>query len=279
MNKIVKHIDPILLGGVIGSLIISAWLWFLKITSPEISTIIALLGIIITLQIDLGGRIEKNRVKGIDRDALLNDIESLPWLETMMFDIVKSCKNIFNSPSRQYFYSQTKQQLELCKNHVQEIERGYLKTDYNDVLPLINAIASTKSILRTISVATLDVEFWNSAPGKKLWEANKSAIKRKVVIERIFVIPALSEEIDLIIKKHHNAGVTCYIINEENLNPSAIMDLIIFDDAMSYEAILNAKGYPVENLLSTENIGIKNKIENFSRIKYQATEYEGARDS
>lgn len=192
MNKIVKHIDPILLGGVIGSLIISAWLWFLKITSPEISTIIALLGIIITLQIDLGGRIEKNRVKGIDRDALLNDIESLPWLETMMFDIVKSCKNIFNSPSRQYFYSQTKQQLELCKNHVQEIERGYLKTDYNDVLPLINAIASTKSILRTISVATLDVEFWNSAPGKKLWEANKSAIKRKVVIERIFVIPALS---------------------------------------------------------------------------------------
>ena len=135
MKKIIEHLDPILLGGVVGSIAISAWLWMLSVTSPATSTIIALLGIIITLQIDHAACTEKNRTRGVSHERLIKDMESLPWIEEFVVDVIKSCKKIFDNPSHQYFYSQTKQQLFSCKNYIQEIERGYLKTDYNDVLP------------------------------------------------------------------------------------------------------------------------------------------------
>lgn len=276
MYKSSYSLDPVLLIGLLLSLFIPSTVWLLNVSSIETSTIFSFLGIIITLQIDQIFRLERNKYKGQKYSQLMKDLESIPWLENNIFEMSSSVANIFSDKNKSHFFAQSKNHILMCKSIIQKIESGYLETPYDDVQPLIDSVESTDKIMRAISVTAIDVDFWNSAEGEKLWKANEDALRR-ISIERIFVLTQLTPDIEAVIQRHHESGVDCYLVNEDKLRNSSIEDIIIFDEAMAYRAIVNAKGDPVKNSLSSNPIDIAQKIKHFNKIKTLSKKYEPMR--
>ena len=269
-----KKIDYFIITGVMIAIIISLVLYILGIETIN-SVIIALLGIIITLQIDIINRMEKTLLLNKQYFKLGNKIESIPWLYNSILNIVDSTNTIILKSKNNLFKDSVKHEVEKCQNVLDEIKRGYLKTDFYDINPLLIALENTKKILRAVSVCNIDDDFWESSIGQRFWDENVIAMKnRNICIERIFIYEEWTDKLQKQVKKQADSGVKVLIISKDKLPDYLCNDRIIYDAKFMYKAILNSNGIPIENLLSTNESDINHEIKIFNRSKHLASEFE-----
>jgi hypothetical protein len=268
-----KKIDYFIIIGVMTAIIISLILYILGIETIN-SVFIALLGIIITLQIDIINRMEKTLHVNKQYFELGNKIESISWLYSSIFNIVHSTNIIVSKSKNSLFKDSAKYEVERCQNMLDNLKRGYLKTDYYDINPLLMALEKTKNNLRSVSVLSIDTQFWESSMGKKFWEENIRAINRNVSIERIFVYETWDDKLQKLIEKQVAAGVKVFVISQDKLPHYLCVDMIIYDNEFMYKAILNSNGIPIENLLSTNVSDINHEIKIFKKNQHFANKFE-----
>ena len=190
--------------------------------------LVALLGIIITLQIDLISRIEQTLHKNKHYFELGNKLESIPWLYSSIMSIINSTHIITSKSKHSFFKKSVKYEIEKCRNLLNGIKEGYLKTDFSDIEPLIVALRETKNRVRAISVSNIDDEFWNSSIGKKFLNENIKAIQdRNIYIERIFIYDEWNVKLEKLIQKQVDIGIKIFTISKRELPNNFCTDMII----------------------------------------------------
>ena len=274
MNYNQKVLDHFVIKGVLSSIIISLVLYITGVETIS-SIMVALLGVVITLQIDLISRIEQALHKNKQYFELGNKLESMPWLHSSILSIINSTNIIMSKSKNSLFKESAKHEVEKCRNLLDEIKQGYLKTDFIDIDPLITALKETKNSLRAISVSNVDDKFWNSSIGKKFWNENIKAVQdRNVFIERIFIYDEWNKKLEELIQKQIDVGIKVSIISKSELPNNFCTDMIIYDEKFLYKAILNSNGIPIENLLSINKSDINHEIKNFNKTKNFAHDFD-----
>jgi hypothetical protein len=269
-----KFLDPILIVGVLSSIILSFILYTLGLDTYP-STIIGLLGTIITLQIDVIGRTESAVEKTIQYNTSWRTLEQIPWFKENIEQIIQACYLVDHDSHNDIFVENAKAEIERCRDNLLELSRGQLRTIFQDSQLMLRATERTRQSLKAVSVSNPQTGFawWNGPVGKRYWNSNKDALRRGIVTERIFAYSTWTEELARIVAEHSKEGVKVYTVKLEDLSPNLRVGSIIFDQDFAYELRLSSDGQPVEHLWSIHTSDISRKTKNFHTVKSLATEY------
>ena len=265
-------VDPFLVGGVLVSIIIALLLVILN-QEPLLCVTIALLGVVLTLQIEHIIGLDKGLEKHFRFTDLWHEVDSIPMLNKRIPEIVDSVKAILTSEKNELFLDYARRKLENTTNYFKSLALGYLTTPYNDIEPLLLATQRTKNYIRAVSVFRVDGWFWDSAIGQRYWGHSLDAIARSVQIERIFVCDTMKDELKALAKRQFEAGVQVYTATRDQLPADLVQDMIIFDRDFTYRAIINADGVAVKNELSTNEADINQRISDFNRARGLADKF------
>lgn len=268
--------DPILVVGILFSILASLILYLIGLESIS-STILALLGILITMQIDQIARLEHNFEKDNYYSKFLRKMDKPEWLFPLVAEIVDSMQLVAVDTTNNTFTDSAKSQLEKCRNHIQDLGRGHLFTEYNDVQPIIFEAGKANTSIKAVSISNVDLEhgFWNSPVGKRFWDANKKAVIKGARLERVFVYQEWNDGLEKVIKEQasFHKNVFIYVIPRENLPVELRIDMTVVDNRFMYAAVLNSDGIPIQNLYSTNQSEINNELNRFTMIRNLADEY------
>jgi hypothetical protein len=275
--KIGKEIiDPFIIIGFLFTIIVTLLLLFLGIETIT-STVFAMLGIIITLQIDQIARVEKNFQKNARYAELWQKLNSPSWLYPIINEIVDSVHTVIKGSEEEFelFSNSTKIELESCRNYLHDLGRGYLLTEYNNIEPIMHATEKSHFIIRAVSVSNVDDTFWKSSVGKRFWEANKKAIANGAKLERIFIYDTWRDKLKSTVEQQASIGanVSVYTVPRDQVPPNLRIDMTIIDENFMYEAVLNSDGVPIKNMFTINESDIIRTIKEFNMIKTLADKF------
>jgi hypothetical protein len=277
MNRV---IDPFLIVGILISLLFALILYITGVETVQ-STIFALLGIIISLHIDQISRSEKNTTKLMEHTQLIKKMEKHPWMSTVITEIVDSAEMVLRDTDNKLFKEEVKLKLERCRDALQEASRGQLKAPLEHVDHFISATNAVQHQLRATSVSNVDIDrrWWESPVGLRYWEAQKRALTKGVEIERIFIYEEWNSSIESVVHLQAREGVKVHTISRDQIPVHLRIDMIIFDDAFTYEVRLSSDGLPLENIFSINTSDTNHKIKVFDQLRLMANEFMPENDT
>lgn len=260
-----RPIDFILAGGVTFSIVVALVLYLIGLETI-FSTLIALLGIMISLQIDTISRMEAGQ-RDIKKNAdLWEKMGEVPWLHPLVGGIIESTHTIAEELGNDVFVATAKRDLEESLQNLQEYASGNLQTRFDDFEPVIAAVESAQSSVFAISILEAEESWWQSWIGRKYWEANTRAIARGVAVERVFVLRD-SEQAPPVIDEQIRAGVTAYVATIEQLSKDTQRDIAIIDGRFLYEGVVDSQGNRTGNNLSVNQSRINKGLQTFQYVR------------
>lgn len=271
-----KYLDPVLLTGVFTSILIAVALYLLGVETFQ-STLVALLGTIITLQIDQIGRTESAIEKTRQYATSWQKLETSSWLKEYIEQIIEASYVVGTSLRSDIFVESAKLEVESCRNNLQEMARGQLRTP--DHRLMLRATERAKERLRAISVSNPVEGFgwWTSPIGRRYWEANLEMLAKGVRIERIFVYDQLTDKLQDLVREQATAGVEVFTCSSARLSNDLRVNSILFDESFVYELRVSADGKPLEHLCSVNASDISRKLRNYEAVKLLADKQDVAK--
>lgn len=264
MNTRKDILDPIIIAGIILSVGVALLVRLTGIQKVE-GLLIALLGIIITLQLDQIARLRRNQLLKERRSDIVAKMERVEWLSPLVGDIVDCAVKISTDNRNDHFIKSAKFHVEKCKRYLKNLSDGYMSIPFDDQELLMASVNAVQKCMRSVSVGKNDEDFWISSNGKRYWNANLQAIgRRNVQIERIFIYDKMTDALQKVITQQEKAGVKVYLVESSKAPPVLRIDMAIFDEDIAYEARLSSSGVAIENI---SIIDISEKIDKFNRLK------------
>ena len=259
--------NPIVLIGTFASILLALGL-YLSDQGEYNSTLIALVGIVITLQLDQVARTEEAVHRSGELGKLWQQIEDIAWLRVAILDIAKASRKVSSQKNNEVFSEHARDKLSECRGYLQDLSRGRLQITYSDNHLMLSAISRTFKNLRAVSVQSpkTGYSWWQFPIGKRYWEANFDALKRGVKVERIFVYEDWNDELEALASTQKEAGVAVYKIEALRLTPATRINSILFDDAFMYELRLSSDGEPAAHFFSADDEDNRRQIREFKAI-------------
>jgi hypothetical protein len=152
-----------------------------------------------------------------------------------------------------------------------------------------HTISATSAVIRaaTDGPGVVDGGLWSSELGHRYLDAQREAVRRGVVIRRIFVLERSTLAGDPGVRKmcdqQCSAGITVRILDASALTPARTLlmpDLAIFDDEVCYELTIGPRlgaadtPYFVKTLLLVRPQAVQNRIQRFDDCWKLSQPYE-----
>jgi hypothetical protein len=250
-------IDPILLIGLFISITITVLLvWSGNDTLSGL--IVGLLSTIITLLIDLIGRLQKAEKTFLDV-ARFEQILANPWVGKILREQTELYSKIY-SFKFPHFNRIAEAATSEFQMRLAEIASGEVVVPTKTDLEYSGAIGLNE-VQREAKFIHADIlEFWKTPFGLKILELDRQAIRRKVRITRVFPLPEPYSSSDLnILKTHADAGIRVLVIDPNRISS----EFAIFDDRVV-----------VEYNIQKDNYGYERIIIDPSKVKRKTQEYD-----
>jgi hypothetical protein len=215
-----------------------------------------LLIVVLTFQIELmlEGKISEDKIlkrvsqhnHGVAQaSTVLLHLASSNWLTVHLESITKSVHVIETQPDYQPFVRDIRAAVESFERKLREareLGRLFVSLGSEDTF-LIEQTNNLQHSLQAIFVEAINrpsgapssspgIKWWDSAPGRGYWHAQKGAMKRKVTIERIFVYQNW-ELVAPIAQAQANDGVHVWAVEASKLNPSECLPAAIWDGKLA----------------------------------------------
>ena len=216
-------LDPVLLIGLFISIFISVAV--VLISNDTISSlIIGLLSTIITLLVDIIARIQKAEGAFLDA-AGLSRILSDKYIGSSLQDIAYSNESI-KRYNFEHYDTIAQAAIDECRAKFREIAGGSVIVAEKTIQAYgVKGIQQVRRDVKVIHIGSMD--FWSSDFGKRYFELNRAAVKRGVVITRIFALTSeeVKNSLDKL-KEQERAGIRVLVMKPNRLN----QEFILFDD-------------------------------------------------
>lgn len=205
---------------------------------------------------------------------LLRKIEDTRENKDLLIELINYTFIIVNNIDNPFFKSQTKIETEKLRDFLLECSKGKLKlpSGHNDFI--IEALEKTKETFMVTSPHTIDYEWWETARGKKFWDANVEAIQRGIRIVRIFIIVEPNEKIEKTFLTQHKSGVEVYYIKASETPIELRYAFGVFDKFLSYELTQTFEGTVSGYTFSINQADIRRVERMMERLLFFSIKFE-----
>lgn len=220
-------IDPFLVTGITISVFISLIL-YLTGTDTAISILIALVGSVVTLQIDLFARIDRLKIESNEAQTLYMKIHSnIPFVEKLL-SLLDRAEGI-KGQTDEILLSVAKREIDEVNENLRSIELGRVEVDYWHSDLLLKCVERSQQQIRAVSPMEVDRAWWKSAIGRNYLQIHCQALERKVSIIRIFPVDIFDDEAKEIMESQYNIGIKVYYLPANHLTEELQKTFVLFD--------------------------------------------------
>ena len=274
MREKLKSLDPILIIGI--SISVFSALILVLLGNDEInSLIVGLLITVITLGIDVIGRIKEGQSKVLDGIKLGKTLDTNPELYAIVSEIV----DLYLHSQRidfDLFKQRSKDALLECKDILSGIQRGYIQVDVAGKYSYgKRGTEAAQTSLKAIAYE--DVDSWRTEHLKGVLRANSDATTRGINVERVFILHEnkIDSSFD-VFKSHKESGVDVWVVSPDELpNTELLESFMIVDDKVLVIFYYTRDGSKFRNeKISIDPVEVDKYIDMYTLIKRRSRKFE-----
>jgi hypothetical protein len=250
MGRLLKLVDPIVVVGIVVSVALAVGMDVWGGASDVESLLAGLIGTNITLALDGMARAER-------QFRLRRDIESVEWLGSAITPVVEYTRDIAVRYPSSAVLVEARQKFQKLTTDLDTLRYGRISRPGNDYEHLINWVNSCQTQVEAITNILPDgagsPDWWASDIGRQYWQANLAALKRGVMVNRVFIYTELTDGLSDLMKTQRSAGVKVTSLPCATTDPAQRLNIAIFDNNTAWEARMNARGEIIENIYHVDN--------------------------
>jgi hypothetical protein len=257
MQRVRRYLDPVLVAGVLFSVVVSVVLDVSGLATGAEPLIVGLVGTAITLILESMVLAER-RFRWRERFARAPELESR--IEQVTDRLIEVSEHYPGSQVE----TEARRRVDRLLQDVEELASGRMRFPGTDYRLMVQATQEARSTMRAIT--NLRTHTGEQAHvGPRYWEENRRAVQRGVRVERVFAYDEMTDPGRELVMQHEQAGILVHTVRHDQVPPEASMSLVVWDDAVGWEAQLNADGEVVENRFTVRPDDVRRLISLFHR--------------
>ena len=267
MLKRIAPNSPLVIG--LGISLAVGLLFFFYSKPSYLALIVGLLGLIISLLVEIIYRLERE-------STLHSQLDNIPWLHDAVGEIAESLNSIARESRLMPFMEYARRDIKRTAHTTAGMASGQMRARVGDDV-LVRQTDLAQKVIRTCSVQAMDVPRWLSdVVGLKI-AAKLAAPQRNVRIERVFIYENWTADLKQIVDQQAEAGVHVWVVEAKLADPMLRVDMAVWDDAFTYHFELNSQGNPIENIYSVNEVDIIRRIDQMGLLKSVAQPYDAGK--
>jgi len=258
------------ISGVVLSSALAVFFYVKTDTGPALGTLAGLIGTVITLQVEALVREHRLHEESTRQQRLVHRVEAIAGMSELLDHSLGAYAAIEQAYADGMPTRLARKTFEDCLGTLQDLQRGRYSSLESEDAPnsLFHMLIKQVQHSLLTTTARSDIEWWlNAAVSRNYWQLNREAMQRGVHITRIFLYREWTEEIDLLAKTHHEAGVRVMRVAEGQLPPMLRENLLIWDGVCGFEPHYNALGEWMESSYTFASQDVTRMIDRFKLIE------------
>jgi hypothetical protein len=263
-------LDPVVVVGSLFSIGVSIILYLSKVDKIT-SVILGLIGVTISLLLDLIARSKQLEIEVLETLELNSDLYSDKWAKDRLVDMIRSWKIILNSNYHPLLLQIARLRTQDARDQLVAIASGEVTTDASENRLLAVAVEEARMSVKASSMASLD--FWNSPAGKKYLDVNYEAVKRGVNVTRVFITDGLTLETETLMKEMLKNGIDVLIVHKDQVPDELRVAFVISDDHLVWTTEFTPDMLFREHHISIKSEDVMRGVNKFEKLSWLAEKY------
>lgn len=237
----------------------------------DVSIVVALVGIAVTLQVDAIGRLEAQGARRSAADRLYTQVHTLD--EPARTDLLALVDGI--ELARQQS-SATSILAPVISDHVnarlgdlaadaQRLSQGVLQLEAGNTDVMVRLVDAAKHEVRAVAPLDVRLDWWESTAGTHFLEANARAVRRGVQVTRIAITDGVDQRVARHLADHVDAGVQIHRVDRSAVPFDVRHSFFIVDDEVTHW-IVGTSGYDVDSF-SARRADVQRYRRSFERLQ------------
>jgi hypothetical protein len=266
------RIDPLIIIGVLISITVTLLLSVLDVEGMTVvsGTIISLVGIAITLAIDIIARLIRLEENTLLTVGLSRKLAADRWATCRITDIIEAWDKIETSEYHPLLLEIAKLHTEDMRKHLALISSGEIFVNEPDHRFMSLIAEEARDNIQAIS--RVSVEFYRSRAGRRYLEENIAAAKRGVKVTRVFLYEEIDAEIAELIHEMQAGDISVLTAKPSELSDGFNDAFAISDDRLVWTPVFNNDMLFEEHHISTKPEDVMRAKNRFERVLYEATD-------
>jgi hypothetical protein len=257
---------PFLLG-VLATVVLTVIAAVVTSTTANLSIVIALLGLAVTLILDLISRVERRQETTTMAFRIAEAVERMPDAAPDLEKAVLLASDIVEGGGGKRFRDALTHAASEFRDDLEALSRGDLRVHIGSGSILSEETDLTRTTIRATSVVTVDEAWWSSEAGKEYAQASAAAMRRGVSITRIYIFDReQSTRMQILMKEQRAMGTHVYAIDLADVPLELRINVVIFDERAVYA--ISETGDPKNPLrmLHTQPHDVQTAIRRFEQL-------------
>lgn len=156
-------------------------------SSGSLSLLVGLVGISITLLVELITRVERRDDLMHRAFGVIDAFDRAPTIAPDLEAAVMGAAAIVESQNVSFIEEAVQRAVALFRQEIDDLRRGEYKVQTGSAALLTSQTRIAKSDIKATSVVTVDEAWWNSFAGEEYWTENVRALERGINISRVYI--------------------------------------------------------------------------------------------
>jgi hypothetical protein len=266
--------ERVLISGVCVSVLAGVLFAMWNSVAVGLGVCVALLGTIVSLQLDLALRVERKAKRDDQAGRLLTALDSADEFLPLFIEAAEGAANAVGLPAgdRLQLARRIRENLTTLVRSIKELERGRVHQGPGRTDMLLEQIRQTRDSLRSVTfLGARTVEWWQSASGKEYWDLNVNVMQEHgVKTERIFLCNDRTDELNALAEAQAREGVRVYIADLHHVPPELQIRFGIFDEMIVHTVIYSSDGGDAEYVYSADPADTVQAVDRFESLRTMA---------
>lgn len=232
--------------GTVSSVALGVLFYFKTDLTTAVASFAGLIGITITLQVDLLLRERAEHEEATREQRLVRRIESVAWVPDLLDQAIGALIAIEDAYQGTMAVDLGRRAFETCLAQVKDLQRGHYFSADGDPSPTSPVTELNERVQHSILATSFlgDIDWWlgTSFGRDEYWRSNQRALARGVKITRIFIYENWSDELDALARTHHTEGVRVLRVARDLLPSSLRGSFVIWDGRCCFADRTNGAG-------------------------------------
>ncbi|GGM54562.1 hypothetical protein ACFFX1_51050 [Dactylosporangium sucinum] len=254
--------------GTLVSVGLGAFFYLKTDVKAALATFAGLLGVTIALQVELMLQSARRARQAEHRRAVADRLLLHRWLPAVLDDSLTALEGVHPSIPPPYGEEFARKAFEDCLEVLRDLQRGRLV-----VLPTADdwlVLRVTEQVQHHVFATTVDsqeLDWWVAGTGQRYLQAQAAAIRRGVVIERVFIYRVWSPELERVVQQHHDLGIRTFRVERRLLSPRLKLGVVVWDGASALEMDFTEDGTYIADHIMFVTKDVERVLNTFSMIR------------
>jgi hypothetical protein len=253
--------------GVLATVVLAVLVAVVTGTTASLTIVIALLGLTVTLILELISRLERRQEVINMAFRVAEVLEKTPDISEDLTEAVILAGTVVDRSGGRHYQEALKQVTSNFREAVESLYRGDLRITIGSGPVLSEQAALTKSTVRATSVVTVDEAWWSSPAGQMYAQASVDAMNRGVSVTRIYIFEGEpSPRMQDVMSEQQAQGTHVYAIDRQEVPSHLRINVVVFDERAVYDIKETDDPKSPVRMLYTNRADVQASIQKFEQL-------------